>query len=219
MDRIHQPLPSRPGRDAGRRALRPDHRSAKVVAALVAAIVACACPSRDLPAPVESEPKKDEAPPCGKVFRDPGVKAGSTCCMGPSAEVLKKSDIMAACGATEAQYLGETRDGRDCRFHFRAEGIDPRQSFVMLNRPVIPPGAPAPVKPDAMLPWTWKKVALRDALGYQVTKAPNEPGVMDRQTILWAGRGRRVLGMRVSKKVCTEQQAQALLQRAIDGVP
>jgi len=84
---------------------------------------------------------------------------------------------------------------------------------------VIATGAPAPVRPDTMLPWRWKKVALRDAIGYQAVSALNEPGLLERQTILWAGRGRRIVGLHVSKQVCNEGQAQALLQRAIDAVP
>ena len=46
-----------------------------------------------------------------------------------------------------------------------------------------------------------------------------EPGLLERQAIFWAGRGRRILGLHVSKQVCNETQAQALLQRAIDAVP
>jgi hypothetical protein len=89
----------------------------------------------------------------------------------------------------------------------------------MLSHPVIAVGAPAPVRPDPLLPWRWKKVALRDAIGYQALAAHDEPGLLERQTILWAGRGRRILGLHVSKQVCSENQAQALLQRAIDAVP
>jgi hypothetical protein len=39
------------------------------------------------------------------------------------------------------------------------------------------------------------------------------------ETILWAGRGRRILGLHVSKHVCSKAQAHMLLQKAIDAVP
>lgn len=89
----------------------------------------------------------------------------------------------------------------------------------MVSRPLIPTGTPAPVAPDPLLNWNWKKVPLRGALGYQAAAASSEPGLLDRETVLWAGRGRRIVGLHVSKKICDEQQAQLLLQKAIDAVP
>ena len=130
----------------------------------------------------------------------------------------KKADLLAACGRSEAEYAGEIRDGAECRYHFNVGG-DAKEAFVTVNRPVIPPGVPAPAMPDPLLPWTWKKVALHDALGFVVTVAPNHPEMLQRQFTLWAGRGRRIIGMKVAKKVCTEAQALALLQKAIDSVP
>jgi hypothetical protein len=187
------------------------------------------CPgARDLPPRAADEPRSDEnekknpAPFCGKVFADPiAPKAPkrNTCCIGASADILKNADVVAACGAAPAAYLGEARDGAACRLYFQPAAGNVQDSWVMLSHPVIPVGSPAPVRPDPMLPWRWKKVPLRDAIGYQALAAQNEPGLLERQTILWAGRGRRILGLHVSKQVCSEPQAQALLQRAIDAVP
>jgi hypothetical protein len=184
-------------------------------------LLLAACPSRDLPPPPESEPAsaKDPPSPCGLVFRDPKVRGGSACCAGPSADLLKSADVVAACGLDAAAYLGQTRDGAACRLHFKTTGGDARESVVMVSRPLIPPGAPAPVRPDPLLPWSWKKVALRDALGFQASAASDEAKLLERQTILWAGRGRRIVGLHVSKQVCTDAQAQTLLQKAIDAVP
>ena len=89
----------------------------------------------------------------------------------------------------------------------------------MVSRLIVPPGAPAPMAPDPMLVWTWKKVPLRDALGYQAMATGREPGLLDHRTILWAGRGRRIVGLQVSKQLCDEAQAKVLLQKAIDAVP
>jgi hypothetical protein len=190
-----------------------------------------ACPNaRDIP-PREEEPtkvddKKPEVPFCGKVFSDAKAGKKGACCVGDAAGILKSADVAAACGTASAAflpYLGEARDGSACRLYFapaaQSAGGDVNESWVMLSHPVIPVGAPAPVRPDPMLPWRWKKVPLRDAIGYQALAARNEPGLLERQTILWAGRGRRILGLHVSKQVCNEAQAQALLQRAIDAVP
>jgi hypothetical protein len=182
------------------------------------------CPSRELPPPpTQDEPRKEEAPFCGKVFRDAKVRGGATCCVQPSAGLLKSADIVATCGVAATAYLGETRDGAACRLHFAVAGqgadSDPKQTFAMVSRPVIPTGAPAPMGPDPLLPWKWKKLALRDALGYAAMGAADEPGLLEKQTVLWAGRGRRIIGLHVSKQLCTPAQAEALLQKVIDAVP
>ena len=50
--------------------------------ALVTAVLLLAgagCPSRELPPPPtrDDEPKKEEAPFCGKIFKDPKVRGGA----------------------------------------------------------------------------------------------------------------------------------------------
>lgn len=195
------------------------------VAALSAATLAGCPTARDIPPPPQDQPssaadeKKPDVPFCGKVFTDPKAPKHNTCCRGPAAGIVKSADVVTACGATPAAYLGEARDDDACRYYFQPSSGDVHDSWVMLSHPVIATGAPAPVRPDPMLPWRWKKVALRDAIGYQAMSALNEPGLLEHQTILWAGRGRRIIGLHVSKQLCNETQAQALLQRAIDAVP
>jgi hypothetical protein len=147
------------------------------------------------------------------------VHGGAGCCLEPSAGLLKAEDIAALCGRPAPSYLGQTRDGAACRFHFQAAGADPKQTYVMVSRPLIPAGTPAPVAPDPLLNWNWKKIPQRDALGYQAAAASSEPGLLDREIVLWAGRGRRIVGLHVSKKVCDEHQAELLLQKAIDAIP
>ena len=193
----------------------------------VAAPLLAGCPTaRDLPPPPQDQPgggttdeKRAAVPFCGKVFTDPKTAKHGTCCLGPAAGLLKASDVATACGAAPATYLGEGRDGDACRLYFQPASGNASDSWVMLSHPVIAVGEPAPVRPSPMLPWRWKKVPLRDAIGYQALAARNEPGLLERQTILWAGRGRRIVGLHASKQICSENQAQALLQRAIDAVP
>lgn len=186
---------------------------------MVVLVLATGCPSRSLPPPPEDEPKHDEGPTCGKVFKDPKVHGGSGCCLDVSSGLLKTADIASVCGLPAASYLGQTRDGAACRFHFGKPGVDPAEAFVMVSRPIVPAGTPAPMGPDPMLVWTWKKIGLRDALGYQAMATGHEPGLLDHQTILWAGRGRRIVGLHASRQLCDEAQAAQLLQRAIDAVP
>ena len=182
--------------------------------------VGAGCPGRELPPPpAQDEPKKEEAPFCGKVFRDAKLRGGAQCCVQPSAGLLKSADIAAACGVAATAYLGETRDGAACRLYFQAAGQDAKETYAMVSHPVIPSGAPAPMGPDPLLPWKWKKVALRDALGYEAVGAADEAPLLEKQTVLWAGRGRRIVGLHVSKQVCTPAQAEALLQKVIDAVP
>ena len=196
----------------------------RAIAALLLLAAGAGCPSRELPPPpAQDEPKTEEAPFCGKVFRDAKVRGGAQCCIQPSAGLLKSADVIAACGVGAAAYLGETRDGTACRLHFQVAGQgqtgDPKETFAMVSRPVIPSGAPAPMGPDPLLPWKWKKVALRDALGYEAVGSADEAKLLEKQTVLWAGRGRRIVGLHVSKQLCTAAQAEALLQKVIDAVP
>jgi len=185
---------------------------------LVLVVAVGGCPSRELPPPPAVEESKPPPPPECTVFKDPKGHAGARCCVSPAAGVLKPADIAAVCGAGGAAFAGEIKDGAACKLHFTVAGEETAQSYVMVSRPVIPAGAPAPMGPDPLLPMNWKKVPLRDALGFQVkSMASGNQSLLERQTILWAGRGRRVLGLHVSKKVCTEAQALALLQKAIDA--
>ncbi len=187
--------------------------------ALFIATFLAAC-SRDLPPPPTADEPKPEPPPlCGKVFKDPKVRGGSGCCLEPSRGLLTSADIIAACRLPPSAYLGETRDGTACRLHFQAAGADPAFSYVMVSRPLVPAGAPAPVAPDPMLAWTWKKLPLRDAIGYRATATATEPGLLATKHALWAGRGRRIVGLHVATSVCADAPATALLQTAIDRVP
>jgi len=192
-----------------------------LVALLLLSAGAAGCPSRELPPPPprDEEPKKEEAPFCGKVFRDIKVKGGAQCCVQPSAGLVKSADVVAACGVAAAAYLGETRDGAACRLHFQVTGQDAKETFAMVSHPVIPTGAPAPMGPDPLLPYKWKKLALRDALGLEAAGSTADVKLLEKQTVLWAGRGRRIVGLHVSKQLCTPAQAEALLQKVIDAVP
>ena len=177
------------------------------------------CPSRDLPPPPADEPKHESEHTCGQVFNDPQVHGGSGCCYDQSAGLLKNGDVAAACGVPAAAYLGQSRDGNACRLYFEKPGFAPGESFVLVSHPTVPPGAPAPTAPDPMLVWTWKKVPLRDAIGYQATATGREEGLLEHQTIWWAARGRRIVGLQASKQLCDAAAAQTLLQKAIDAVP
>ena len=195
-------------------------RPALATLLLLAAAAGAGCPSRELPPPParDEEPKKEPAPFCGQVFKDPKVRGGAQCCLQPSAGLLKSADIVAACGVAATAYQGETKDGAACRLHFQVAGGEAAQTYAMVSHPVIPAGAPAPMGPDPLLPMTWKKITLRDALGFQAVGATN-PALLEKQTVLWAGRGRRIIGLHVSKQLCTPAQAEALLQKVIDAVP
>ena len=166
-----------------------------------------------------TDEKKPDVPFCGKVFTDPKAPKHNACCLGPAAGIVKSADVVAACGAAPARVPGRGARRRRLPALLSAGERRCSDSWVMLSHPVIAVGAPAPVRPDPLLPWRWKKVPLRDAIGYEALAALNEPGLLEHQTILWAGRGRRIVGLHVSKQVCNEAQAQALLQRAIDAVP
>ena len=55
--------------------------------------------------------------------------------------------------------------------------------------------------------------------GFEAVGSADESALLEKQTVLWAGRGRRIIGLHVSKQICTPAQAEALLQKVIDAVP
>ena len=187
----------------------------------------CCCRSRARAAPAAScrrrprrtKPKKEEAPFCGKVFRDAKLRGGAQCCVQPSAGLLKSADVVARLRRRGGGVPGRDARRRRLPAHFQVAGSDAKETYAMVSHPVIPSGAPAPMGPDPLLPWKWKKVALRDALGYEAVGSADEAALLEKQTVLWAGRGRRIVGLHVSKQVCTPAQAEALLQKVIDAVP
>ena len=190
-------------------------RRAVAIGPVLFFLLAAGCPSSRTPAPPVEE-TKTAAPACGKVFKDTRVHGGSGCCNGAAADVLTTADITTGCALPPEAFLGQTRDGIACRFHFKTATADAMTSMVMVHHPAVPPGSPAPTAPDPLLPWGWKKVPLRDAIGYQATpSAEGKPP--ESQTVLWAGRGRQIVGLRVAKAVCSEAQAKDLLQKAIDA--
>jgi len=73
------------------------------------------------------------------------------------------------------------------------------------------------VLPDGEIAWLGGRT--RDALGYEAVGSADESALLEKQTVLWAGRGRRIIGLHVSKQVCTPAQAEVLLQKVIDAVP
>ena len=185
-----------------------------LLAGLVAGVAACL--SREIPPPVGEDAKIEESS-CGTVFRDATVRGGSACCEGPASTAVGKADILAACGRSEAEFLGQTRDGAACRYHFNIPGSAPKDAVVVVSRPPIPPGAPAPARPDPNLPWTWKKLDMRQGVGFQALVTANDKMMSAERTTLWGAHMRRVVGLSASKKVCTETQLAALLQKAVSS--
>ena len=90
----------------------------------------------------------------------------------------------------------------------------------MVSHPVIPAGAPAPMGPgsDAAVALEEARRCARPSASRRIGSA-DESKLLEKQTVLWAGRGRRIVGLHVSKQVCTPAQAEALLQKVIDAVP
>ncbi|HEY7374534.1 MAG TPA: hypothetical protein VIF57_20390 [Polyangia bacterium] len=80
-------------------------RAGAVVLLLAAA--GAGCPNRELPPPPADEPKHDEGPSCGKVFKDPKARGGGHCCVQPTAGLLKTAGCTsrrrAARGATTSR--------------------------------------------------------------------------------------------------------------------
>ena len=190
-----------------------------VASFVVSVVVSAGCPSRNLPPPPEDEPKHDTTPACGKVFNDPKIHGGRAAASirRPGSEEqrhrgglraagrgIRRADarrdrLPAALSKAGRRPGGDVRDGQPSHHPGGRAGARPR--------PIRCWSGPGRRSPCAMRSGTrrWRPVASR--------------GMLDRQTILWAGRGRRIVGLHVSKQLCDETQAEALLQKAIDAVP
>jgi len=150
----------------------------------------------------------------------PGAKAGTpapaapaaTCktfgagkCCHPDVTLhLSKEAVFAACGESEATFLGEAAQKETCRYHFKVEGENSEETFVQVYSPVV---KEVPDKPtDPFL--SYKKVGkvwVTDR-----SKSPKAAKMASTSTGLYLpGRGFFV-SVAASTKVCTKQQAIAL---------
>jgi hypothetical protein len=147
------------------------------------------------PAPAAAPPTAAPAGNC-KVFGEKGK-----CCNPDVTLHLSKEAVFAACGETEATFLGEAAQKETCKYHFKVEGENAEDTFVQVYAPVVKEVLDKPTDPFL----SYKKVGkvwMTDK-----SKSPKAAKMAASSTGLYLpGRGFFV-SVAASIKVCTKQEA------------
>jgi hypothetical protein len=117
---------------------------------------------------------------------------------------LSKGAVFAACGQSEASYLGESADKDTCQYHFKVAGQNADETFVQIYSPAAKEVLDKPTDPFM----SFKKVGK--VWVTDKAKSPKAAAQVAASTGLYLpGRGYFV-SVAASTKVCTRQQAVAL---------
>ncbi len=143
------------------------------------------------------------AAPAAPAAAAPACKTfGAGKCCSPDVTMhLTKEAVYAACGESDATFLGEAASKETCKYHFQVAGEKSEDTFVQVYVPVV---KEVPDKPtDPFL--SYKKVGkvwMTDK-----SKSPKAAAMAATSTGLYLpGRGYFV-SVAASTKVCTKQEA------------
>jgi hypothetical protein len=123
------------------------------------------------------------------------------CCSPDVTMHLTKEAVYAACGESDATFLGEAGSKETCKYHFKVEGVNAEDSFVQVYAPVVKQVLDKPTDPFL----SYKKVGkvwMTDK-----SKSPKAAAMAASSTGLYLpGRGYFV-SVAASIKVCTKNEA------------
>ena len=150
------------------------------------------------PAPAAPPPAAAKGGDC-KTFGEKGK-----CCSPDVTLHLNKEAIYAACGESDATFLGEAGSKDTCKFHFKVTGENAEETFVQVYAPAVKEVLDKPTDPFL----SYKKVGkvwMTDK-----SKSPKAAAMAASNTGLYLpGRGYFV-SVAASTKVCTKNEAVAL---------
>ena len=151
-----------------------------------------------------------QAPPSGAAARPAPpptnckVYGPGKCCDPAAAAHLTKEAIYAACGESDATFLGEQGQKDTCKYFFKVEGQPEADTFVQVYAPQQKEVLPSPNDPF----FSWKKVGK--AYMTDKAKSPKAAPMAANSTGLYLpGKGYSV-SVNASTKVCTKQEAAKL---------
>jgi hypothetical protein len=152
------------------------------------------------PAPGAKAPGTPATPPPAPAGNCKTFGAGK-CCHPDVTLHLTKEAVFAACGESEATYLGEAAAKETCKYHFKVEGQNSEDTFVQVYAPVVKEVLDKPTDPFL----SYKKVGkvwMTDK-----SKSPKAAAMAASNTGLYLpGRGYFV-SVAASTKVCTKAEA------------
>jgi hypothetical protein len=178
----------------------------KLTRTLVLRSVACAALAVSLLA-VPTRPQAAPPAPAPAPAADANkckAYGGGKCCSPDVTLHLKKEDVFAACGQSEATYLGEVGSKDTCKYVFKVAGENEDSTFVQVYSPVAKEVLDKPTDPFM----SFKKVGkvwMTDK-----AKSPKAAAQVASSTGLYmAGRGYFV-SVAASIKVCSKTQTATL---------
>jgi len=123
------------------------------------------------------------------------------CCHPDVTLHLAKEAVFAACGESEATYLGEAGSKETCKYHFKVAGENSEETFVQVYAPVVKEVLDKPTDPFL----SYKKVGK--VWVTDKSKSPKAAAMASSSTGLYLpGRGFFV-SVAASIKVCTKPEA------------
>ena len=172
--------------------LRPAACSALVIALLAVPSQSEAAPPAPAPAPA--------AAPAGNCK----AYGGGKCCSPDVTLHLNKEAVYAACGESEATFLGEVGSKDTCKYVFKVEGQKEDETFVQVYAPAQ---KEVPSEPNDPF-FQWKKVGK--VFYTEKAKSPKAAPMMVNSTGLWLPAKGYFVSVNASTKVCDKGQAKKL---------
>ena len=123
------------------------------------------------------------------------------CCDPAAAAHLPRSAIYAACGESDATFLGEQGSKDACKYFFKGDGEKPDESYVQVYAPPTKDVPPSPNDPF----FTWRKVGR--VFVTERANSPKSAPMLVGATGLWLPAHGYFVSVNASTHVCTKKEA------------
>lgn len=141
------------------------------------------------------------APTSCKTFRT------GKCCDPAVVVHLPKDAVFAACGESEATFIGESGSKDTCKYVFKVEGQKEDDTFVQVYAPTQKEVPDSPQDPF----FRWKKVGK--VFVTDKAASPKSAPILLSSTGLWLPAKGYFVSVNASTKVCTKAEASKLAKR------
>jgi hypothetical protein len=129
---------------------------------------------------------------------------GGRCCDPAVAAHLSKEAVFAACGESDATFLGEKGQKDTCTYYFKVPGEKEEDTFVQVY---APPTKDVPSAPNDPF-FKWGKVGK--VFYTEKALSPKSAPMIANATGLWLPGNGWVLSVNASTKVCSKPEAKRL---------
>jgi hypothetical protein len=129
---------------------------------------------------------------------------GANCCDPAISAHLPKEAVFAACGESEATYLGEHAQKDTCKYVFKVEGKPEADSFVQVY---APPAKQVPSAPNDPF-FRWKKIGK--VFVTDKATSPKSAPMLASSTGLWLPGNGYTVSVNATTNVCTKPEAERL---------